>query len=184
MLKGSKASVGTKPNREQWLDEAVSELSAIFKERGYEVPPVRVSCGFAHTSSRSVIGQCWSTKSSDAAINEIFISPKLADPVEVLDTLTHELVHAVDNCEHKHGKEFKAIAQRIGLQGKMREASAGPALKQKLTAIALKLGNYPHAKDIRLTFGVTINRSQKGEYQLTARITSSDKELSCSIWMA
>ena len=146
MLKGSKASVGTKPNREQWLDEAVSELSAIFKERGYEVPPVRVSCGFAHTSSRSVIGQCWSTKSSDAAINEIFISPKLADPVEVLDTLTHELVHAVDNCEHKHGKEFKAIAQRIGLQGKMREASAGPALKQKLTAIALKLGNYPHAK--------------------------------------
>ena len=103
MSRGGKATEGSKPNREQWLDEAVSELSAIFKERGYEVPPVRVSCGFAHTSSRSVIGQCWSTKSSDAAINEIFISPKLADPVEVLDTLTHELVHAVDNCEHKHG---------------------------------------------------------------------------------
>jgi len=77
------------------------------------------------TSSRRVIGQCWSTQSSSAGVNEIFISPKLADPVEVLDTLTHELVHAVDNCKHKHGKEFKAIAKKIGLEGKMREASAG-----------------------------------------------------------
>jgi hypothetical protein len=87
-----------------------------------------------------VVGQCWSTKSSDAAIDEIFISPKLADPVEVLDTLTHELVHAVDNCEHKHGKEFKAIARRIRFQGKnARSVRLDLPLKQKLTAIALKL---------------------------------------------
>jgi hypothetical protein len=64
----------------------------------------------------------------------------------VLDTLTHELVHAVDNCEHRHGKEFKAIAKDIGLEGKMREASAGKALKVRLTEIAMKIGNYPHAK--------------------------------------
>ena len=133
-------------NREQWLQEAVRHLSAIFKERGYDLPEVRVSCGFAHSTSRRVIGQCWSTKSSEAGINEIFISPKLADPVEVLDTLTHELVHAVDNCEHRHGKEFKAIAKDIGLEGKMREASAGKALKARLTEIAIKIGNYPHAK--------------------------------------
>ncbi len=133
-------------NREQWLQEAVRHLSAIFKERGYDLPEVRVSCGFAHSTSRRVIGQCWSTKSSEAGINEIFISPKLADPVEVLDTLTHELVHAVDNCEHRHGKEFKAIAKDIGLEGKMREASAGKALKVRLTEIAMKIGTYPHAK--------------------------------------
>ena len=135
-----------KMNREQWLQEAVRHLSAIFKERGYDLPEVRVSCGFAHSTSRRVIGQCWSTKSSEAGINEIFISPKLADPVEVLDTLTHELVHAVDNCEHRHGKEFKAIAKDIGLEGKMREASAGKALKVRLTEIAIKIGTYPHAK--------------------------------------
>ena len=133
-------------NREQWLQDAVRHLSAIFKERGYDLPEVRVSCGFAHSTSRRVIGQCWSTKSSEAGINEIFISPKLADPVEVLDTLTHELVHAVDNCEHRHGKEFKAIAKDIGLEGKMREASAGKALKVRLTEIAMKIGTYPHAK--------------------------------------
>jgi len=133
-------------NREQWLEEAVKLLSFIFKDRGYEVPPVKVSCGFALTSSRRVIGQCWSSQSSSAGVNEIFISPKLADPVEVLDTLTHELVHAVDNCKHKHGKEFKAIAKKIGLEGKMREASAGAALKKKLGELAGTLGAYPHAK--------------------------------------
>jgi hypothetical protein len=95
------------------------------------------------------VGQCWSSKSSDDGVNEIFISPVHADPIEVLDTLTHELVHAVDDCAHRHGKEFKKIAHDIGLEGKMIHASAGPALRQKLAAIAVDLtatvGAYPHA---------------------------------------
>ena len=57
--------------------------------------------------------------------DQIFISPALGDPVDVLDTLVHELVHAVDNCEHKHGKEIKKIALSIGLEGPMRSAGAG-----------------------------------------------------------
>ncbi len=70
--------------------------------------------------------------------------------IEVLDTLTHELVHAVDDCQHRHGKEFKEIALAVGLQGKMREASAGPQLRLRLKSIAAvmatELGPYPHAK--------------------------------------
>ncbi|NBP39548.1 MAG: hypothetical protein EBV34_14120 [Betaproteobacteria bacterium] len=84
------------------MEAAVGHLSLIFKERGYDLPQVKVSCGFAHTSSNRVIGQCWSTKTSDAGVNEIFISPKLADPVEVLDTLTHELVQSA-----AHRNRFK-----------------------------------------------------------------------------
>ena len=53
-------------------------------------------------------------------INYIFISPSLDDPVEVLDTLVHELAHAVDDCEHKHGKEFAEIAKLVGLEGDMK----------------------------------------------------------------
>jgi hypothetical protein len=83
-------------------------------------------------------------------VNEIYISPVHSDPVEVLDTLTHELVHAVDDCKHRHGKEFKEIALAVGLQGKMREASAGPQLRLRLqsiaTVMATELGPYPHAK--------------------------------------
>ncbi|MEY4001392.1 MAG: hypothetical protein RI968_510 [Pseudomonadota bacterium] len=136
--------------REAWLLFAVNALAPLFTAKGYQVPRVRVSCAIPSTSRRgSAVGQCWSSKSSDDGVNEIFISPVHADPIEVLDTLTHELVHAVDDCAHRHGKEFKKIAHDIGLEGKMIHASAGPALRQKLAAIAVDLtatvGPYPHA---------------------------------------
>jgi len=66
--------------------------------------------------------------------------------VQVLDTLVHELVHAVDDCIHHHGPEFKKIATDVGLQGLMREASAGAWLQEQLSAISKQLGKYPHSK--------------------------------------
>lgn len=137
--------------REAWLLFAVGHVAPIFAEAGYTVPRVRVSCAIPSTSRRgSAVGQCWPTGRSDDGVNEIHISPIYADPVEVLDTLVHELVHAVDDCKNRHGAEFKKIALAIGLQGKMREASAGPALKGRLQTIAAALiadlGPYPHAK--------------------------------------
>jgi len=48
-------------------------------------------------------------------------------------------VHAVDDCAHRHGKEFKKIALTVGLVGKMREASAGPQLRFRLSEIAVQL---------------------------------------------
>lgn len=137
--------------REAWLLFAVNHIAPIFQERGFVVPRVRVSCAVPATSKRgNAVGQCWPTTKSEDKVNEIYISPVHADPVEVLDTLTHELVHAVDDCKNRHGKEFKAIALAVGLQGKMREASAGPELRVRLQAIAATLvadlGPYPHAK--------------------------------------
>ncbi len=133
-------------NREAWLLAAVDLIRPIFMDKHHEIPlNVMVSCGFASTGTRSHhIGQCWSRDSSTNELNQIFISPTLHDPVEVLDTLVHELVHAVDNCEHKHGKEFKKIALSLGMQGPMRSAGAGAELKKILTDLAIKLGPYPH----------------------------------------
>lgn len=136
--------------REAWLLFAVNALAPLFEEKGYRLPRIRVSCAIPSTSRRgSAVGQCWSSKSSADGANEIFISPVYADPVEVLDTLTHELVHAVDDCKNRHGKEFKKIATDLGLQGKMISASAGPELRTRLSAIAVELtaqiGAYPHA---------------------------------------
>lgn len=135
--------------REAWLQEAISRLRPWFAVKGYTVPPCQVSCGFASSGVRSGhIGQCWSRRSSPGGINQVFISPALTDVVEVLDTLVHELVHAVDDCEHKHGPEFKKIALAMGLKGPMRSAGAGPELKaqlQQLAAdLAAHLGPYPH----------------------------------------
>ena len=96
-------------------------------------------------------------------MNEVYISPVHADPVEVLDALTHELVHAVDDCQNRHGKEFKTIALAVRLQGKMREASAGPQLKARLTEIAgvmvTELGPYPRAR--RSVGGAMYEQSRK-----------------------
>ena len=135
--------------REAWLLLAVDRLRPLFQEKGYTVPTVRVSCGIPSTSRRgSAVGQCWPSSATEDGANEIYISPVYANPVDILDTLVHELVHAVDDCKHRHGKEYKEIALKVGLQGKMREASAGPLLRERLALIAVELtaqvGAYPH----------------------------------------
>ena len=136
-----------KTTRELWLQNAVDLVSPIFKNKGYTIPKVQVSCGFPSTGNKSKhVGQCWGKSSTNDGTNQLFISPVLDEPVQVLDTLVHELVHAVDDCMHHHGPEFKKIATDVGLQGLMREASAGPWLQEQLTAISRQLGKYPHTK--------------------------------------
>ncbi len=146
--------------REQWLMAAFEKLKPIFEEIGSQVPECRVSCGFTSTGTRNGhIGQCWSRRSSEDSVNQIFISPTLFDAVEVLDTLVHEMVHAVDDCQHKHGKEFKKIALKIGLQGPMRSAGAGPALKARIEGIAQAMGPYPHAR-LKASKPYTVRRAR------------------------
>jgi predicted Zn-ribbon and HTH transcriptional regulator len=133
--------------REIWLQKAVELIFPIFKNKGYTIPKVQVSCGFPSTGNKSKhVGQCWGKSSTSDGTNQLFISPILDEPVQVLDTLVHELVHAVDDCINHHGPEFKKIATDVGLQGLMREASAGPWLLEQLTAISRQLGKYPHSK--------------------------------------
>lgn len=132
-------------NREAWLQQAVQALEPIFSAVGYGIPPLKVSCGFAASSSpRTTLGQCWPRQRSGEMVNEIFISPKIEDPVDVLDTLVHEICHAIDDCQSGHGADFQGIAQVVGLEGPARMASAGPSLKIRLMTISQKLGEYPH----------------------------------------
>ena len=134
-------------NREEWLIEGVKHLAPIFKAAGYTLPPVKVSCSWpGGGSARRRIGECWPTSYSHAGINEIFISPVIADPVKALDILAHELCHAVDNCKHGHKREFAAIGKAIGLEGKPTQMAAGKELTIKLLEIANKVGTYPHAE--------------------------------------
>ena len=133
--------------REQWLMQAVDHLLPLFERAGYSVPIVKVSIGFPSTGSKGRhLGQCWSTKSAVDGVNQIYIAPHLPTALDVLDTLVHELVHAVDDCESGHGENFKKIAIDVGLKGPMRSAGAGEWLKQDLVKIAEKLGTFPHGR--------------------------------------
>jgi len=133
--------------REQWLMQAVEYLAPLFEKAGYAIPIVKVSIGFPSTGSKGRhLGQCWSTKSAVDGVNQIYIAPHLPTALDVLDTLVHELVHAVDDCESGHGENFKKIALEVGLKGPMRSAGAGEWLKQDLVRIAENLGNFPHGR--------------------------------------
>jgi hypothetical protein len=133
--------------REAWLRAAIEAVRPLFTKQGFNIPDCQVSCGFASTGTRSGhIGQCWAKSWSEDSRNHIFISPSLAEPVDVLDTLVHELIHAVDDCQHKRGKEFKKMALKLGMKGPMRSAGAGPELRAKLAELATELGAYPHGK--------------------------------------
>jgi hypothetical protein len=138
--------------REAWLQAAVLNLTPLFAAKGHRVPPVQVSMGFTSTGLRSHhIGECWSTAMAEDGVSHIFIVPSLGDPVEILDVLVHELVHAVDNCVHLHGRVFKKIARSVGLEGAMRSAHAGKSLREKLTTLAAALGPFPHGAIRRRT---------------------------------
>lgn len=127
----------THTTREAWLEEAVERLRPLLPELPKRV---RVSVGFpGGGAARKRIGEHWHPKASKDGISQIFISPILDEPLE---TLVHELVHACVP-DDGHGKLFKRIALRVGLEGPMRATKASQGLMAHLKA--LMATPYPHA---------------------------------------
>jgi hypothetical protein len=146
-MKKTTAPVAKFSTREEWLVAAVAKLTPLFEAIGETVPAVRVSVGWpgGRGSKNAVIGQCWATSASSDKVAQLFISPVLDDAVRVLDVLTHELVHAVDDCQSGHKGRFTKVAKALGLTGKMTATVAGDELKSVLVVFAADLGAYPHA---------------------------------------
>jgi hypothetical protein len=137
-------------NRESWLTAAIAEIGdRVFVPHGSELPDnIAVSCGWPGGGSiKKVMGQAWQPKASAGKRWEVFISPTLDNVVAeqgVLAVLVHELVHTAVGPECGHKGEFKDLAGRVGLEGKMKSTKAGAPLIATLTEIAGKLGPYPH----------------------------------------
>lgn len=135
--------------REQWLEAAVKEISkSIFAPKNIEVPAVRVSVGWpgGRGKKQGVVGQCFASFSSTDKVAQIFVSPAVDKTLNVLATLTHELVHAVDDCKSGHKKDFIKIAREIGFEAEWTSSeNRTDALTEKLQAVAEKLGEFPHA---------------------------------------
>ncbi|AWY04889.1 SprT-like protease [Microbacterium phage Floof] len=133
--------------REEWLAAAVEALRPYFAEHGADIPAVRVSVGWpkGRSGNNQAIGQAWAKEAAADGVAQVFISPVLADAVEVLAVLVHELVHVWDENASGHKGPFAKLAKALGLEGKMTATVAGDALKDKLALIVLELGDYPHA---------------------------------------
>ncbi len=137
--------------REEWLNRALIEITHVFVDRGIPWPDtlkVRVGCGFPlhnAVSKRSrTIGECHRTEASGDKSNEIFISPVIDNPLEALDALTHEMIHALDDCKSGHRGWFRQMMKLVGLEGKPTHTHAGEGLSVCLNTIADELGPYPH----------------------------------------
>lgn len=125
----------------------MSALRPRFRKAGLKVPRgTKVSCSWPSEGGigRKVRtdGETWFLK--DGA--EIFISPALGqDDVEVLATLTHEMIHAAlgGRVDHRHAA-FRNAAHAVGLTGKMCSTYAGHELAKDLAHIVKRLGPYPH----------------------------------------
>lgn len=147
--------------REEWLNAAVGEFKPLIESKGYKWVPMRVSVGWpsrgALSQKKRTIGQCWPPCASADKVTEIFISPVLAKPDQignVVDTLIHEVGHAVVGCEHGHKKPFKDFMRAVGLSGKATATFAGEELLKQIHETLLKLGPFPHGTLDRVAAGL------------------------------
>ena len=141
-------------NRETWLLAAIEELDTlVLDQTGAKKATVRVSCGWpstgaikrANAKSRR-IGECWHSGCSQDGVREIFISPALDHPVEVIGTLLHELIHAYLPEEAGHKAPFARAARIVGLAGKPTATFVedDSDLAKTIVAMIRRLGEYPH----------------------------------------
>lgn len=132
--------------REEWLVAAKDRMRPWFAALGFPLPKrIRVSCGFTSSPRRS-LGQCWAEWVSRDKSFEIFITPVLDDPVEVLSVFVHELCHTAAGIAAGRRGPFRRAALAIGLEGPMRSTKPSRELKERLNALAEQLGPYPHAE--------------------------------------
>jgi hypothetical protein len=137
-------------NQQEWAEKGYR----LIREKILPQAPldVIVSYGFPRAGKgnpSNSVGQCHTgshiKEAGKAAV--IFIRPsEWKDPVTVLDTLTHEAVHASLPVGSGHKAPFVKLCKQIGLTaGKPKSAGAGPELLERLNAIAYELGDFPSA---------------------------------------
>jgi hypothetical protein len=133
--------------REAWLMTAIEHFRPMFAEHSAELPEaIRVSTGWTKRARKGSIGWTWISGAAEDKVNNVFISPEIADSVEVLAVLVHELIHVWDDCEHGHTGAFKQLWQKLGFTGKATCSTPGEELKDTLEALVCIMGEYPHAK--------------------------------------
>ena len=136
-------------NREAWLINAAKAMAPWFAEIDEEVPPIRVSVGWPGGRGRkNAVGQCWASHAASDNVAQIFVTPARGEEstVDVLGTLLHEMVHAVDDCSSGHRGNFIKIARQLGFKAKWTtSACRTDELAERLKGLAERLGPFPSA---------------------------------------
>jgi hypothetical protein len=132
--------------REEWLASAVELLRPVFAERGYAVPAkLRVSLGWPR--QRNANASCFPPEASADKHVEVFVSPELDDPAQIVSSLTHELCHAAVGCEEGHRRVFTRCARDLDLVGQpsCMDGNGNPEWHEWADPLVAMLGAFPHA---------------------------------------
>lgn len=105
------SSTNTHTTAEGWLIAATNELRPYFEKLGHKLPEkIRFSIAFPSTGKRGKnVGECWHPEASADQYYKIIIRADMANPMEVLGALVHELVHSLLPLTVKHGKEWATL---------------------------------------------------------------------------
>lgn len=138
------------PNRETWLEAAITELRPWFEEKKYPLPErVLISCGWPKSQGgrARAIGQAFDPVWTDDGTGHVFISPTLSGELRVLDVTLHELCHLAVGVTAGHAGPFVSLIRAFGLVGKPTHTHAEPTshLGVRLKGLAELLGPYPHS---------------------------------------
>lgn len=135
-------------SREAWLASFVSIMRPRLSALGFILPDdVRVSIGWPSkggtSRSRRRLYDLWPAETSRDHATELFISPLLHEPIDILTTTVAGLGVACVGVNDKEG--FKRYMKTIGLSGKPAEPVCGDELRFFLEKKLEELGEFPGA---------------------------------------
>lgn len=151
-----------KLTREQWLIEIATmicndiiqpQIDKIYGKGAKQIPPFKFSMSFIR--AKKVLAECYVRAVSSESFNEIFVTTRIDDSLQILAAVCHELLHAYDDCESGHQGFFAATARAIGLIGPLRSTVASALLASQLKEFINIYGDIPHAR-------MDIDPKQKG----------------------
>lgn len=134
--------------REEWLNAAAQRLAEPFAAAGKPLPEkLRLTCGWPSAGGkgqrRRTLAECWRPEASADGTVEVFVSPVLAEPRDVLAAVIHELIHGAGIYNHR--ADFKKAATALGLAGPAKATVPGEDFDARYGDELGRLGAYPHA---------------------------------------
>lgn len=134
----------------RWLNRAARHLNRWLEAEGVlPAHHVAVHWGFCGGQAHEELGGCWAADISSDGRPQIFVAPiHENDPIAVLATLLHELIHA--SGPMSHGPRFKHIAQKLGFLAPWTQTPIGPLLRERLERLVKRLGPAPSFARLRV----------------------------------
>lgn len=130
--------------RVAWLELAWDKLREKYLPKAPQTAAVTV--GFPFKNARKAAGECWGGwKEGEGYF--VSINPMcFPDPVRVLQTLLHEMLHAVLGIKEGHKRKFAKACSELGFEGPPTATYAGENMRKQLEAIAAEIGPLPAGK--------------------------------------